>query len=480
MDCVICCEELKYYAKYSCSHMLCYRCAAKLIFLYGDRQCPLCKCNNGKPLFGEIEMNNRNNDAIVVNKRNVKKGDNKKVENKKVDNICSIRDNIGRGFYKEDEFVLYESKAMENKVKELLLQKCKRCRQIFKTKDDLVEHYKIAHSKMLCTTCVENGHQFWDEVVSYNLNTLESHKRGTLNEPGSSGHIYCKHCKKHIFNMEAAKKHCHSEHQLCTVCDMLGIKLQFYSNYKDLEAHYKAKHFCCDNSVCIKNMCYVFAYKSELWTHYLSEHMRSVKLSDIETGRGSNPTVMSLGDVEEADTTGLYRQRINIVTPLVNEPFFPSFATNNTTNNFATDNSAINNSTINNSASLVPAFMDRSIAHQTEYINNARMKHIKSISKIFYNEINIAIGAYIEGTKSLQDMVSEIETGVGSQVSLKILENISFGHKNKEVKDFLTTYRKCVMFPTFKKENKINEPKVCNISKNPFGGFKILDLTKKR
>lgn len=443
MDCIVCCDSMQLCAKYCCNHAICYKCATKLLFLYDDKQCPLCKSSSGKPTFKRITdaSDEDNNECLKQEKK-----------------TATI----------EDQYAIYESTCVYKKVEGLILKKCKKCKEILSSNNDLLEHYKTKHSELLCDVCLTHGHQFWFECVLYKPETLIKHQKGALSELGFSGHIYCPHCSKYIFNIEEAKKHCHAEHQLCTVCDLLGVKFQFYEDYTALEEHYRARHYRCNDSLCVKNLCYVYAYKSELWTHYLTQHSLNIKLSEIETGMSPNPPVCSIGDGEEGSGDDLYRQSVNIVTPLINEPYFPAFSTNQGEESAQPTN--------------VPSYMDRSVLRQTEYINNSRVKQLRFITKTFYTEINDAIEKYIEGSKSIEDMVKEIELGVGNQICLKILENVSFLHRNKEIGEFLKKYRQSVMFPIFKKEESgKKELKNANARKNnPLGGFKILDLSKKK
>lgn len=548
MDCIVCCEPMEYCARYPCSHAICYKCATKLLILYDDKACPLCKSSAGKPTFELVETrgseceseneivcsdckneagiggssNKTNSIAIKRRAAKSKKGlaaddENKaagapkneeagaaktgpahgsKAASKKND---AYRDSLARGITHknapaadknsadeevdgngkaeiniesfstitmkpliEDEHAFYASPAMHDRIKGLLLKKCRRCKLTFENNQKLAEHYKKAHQGLLCTVCLDHNHQFWFEVASYTPETLGMHKNGALQEPGFAGHVLCVHCSIYLFGREEAKKHCHAEHQLCTVCDVLGLKYQFYRNYADLEEHYRSQHYCCTNAQCVKNLCYVYAYKSELWTHCLTHHGLDIQPGDIVRGSRANPPVCSFGMSEDAAENNMYQQLVNIVNPLVNEPYFPSFKKKS-------------------EETAVPEFMDREIIAQEQCINNIRIRQIKSICKAFSNEINTSIEKYIEGSKTLPVMVEEIEASVGKQMCLRLLENISFMHRMKEVKDFLKEYKKSVMFPTFTKGAKpewVN--KKAKPVKGPFSEFKILDTTSRK
>lgn len=428
MECVICCESEDMSAKYHCAHVICCKCAAKLIFLYGEKACSLCRSTKGKPFF---------------------------------DTTARLSDSSGSSTTKgriEDDNAVYASVAIQKKVQSLLAKKCGLCKRTFAGNDELIAHYKAEHEKLLCTVCIGNNHQFWFEHTTYTPETLEKHKKGELNELGFTGHVYCTHCKVYFYNKESAKRHCQLEHQLCTICEILGKKMQFYRNYSELQEHYRARHFCCTDSVCVKNLCYAHAYKSELWTHCLTQHSLDLQLADIKLSSRPDPPVCSIGEVEEPDTTGMYRQYPNIVTPLINEPYFPSFT----------------------STTAVPDFMNRQILAQEVQARKSRLQQIHCFTRTFCNEINASIEGYIDGVKDFPTLVKEIESAVDPRVSLKILENISFLQRAKEAKEHLIAYKKQVMFPSFHKTMSPTPTMVKKKATAPFSSYKVLDLSKKR
>ncbi len=589
MECILCFDTIEIFARYSCDHVVCHKCAVKLIYLYEDRRCPLCKAISKKTRFeksNEISMNS-----------NGVKGKNKKVI--------------------EDEYGYFDSEFVFKKIKGLLLKKCKKCKEIFSSNKEMLEHNRLKHGELFCDVCVNYGHEFWYEHCSYKPEKLIKHKRGELLEPGFMGHILCPHCEIYLYNFEKAKEHGQKKHHICTVCDVLGIKNQFYKDYESLEKHYSANHFICKDPVCFKNLCYVFAHKSELWAHYLLKHKMETNLFDIKSGLNENPVVFSVKTISEQinrkKNTNIVatpfsaktmNKQINketkrnsniVVTPFVNKPYFAEFnesnkiidnvkinsnssgsngkysfnsnsykkAINNTTNNTNGNNNlslniptykkAINNTTNNtngnnnlssniptykkatnnitnntngnNNLSLniptykkatnntngnnnlssniptyinrnnteiensnfkeisnIPEYMNRSIVQQEDHINRNRIKQLELLTKSkFAGEINLSIQKYLDGVKTLDTMVKEIEICVGNKTCLNILNNIKFYHRSTEIKDFLVGYKRSVMFPKFEnRENNISEIKNIRKNSNFINSFKILDLSAKR
>ncbi|KAI5151182.1 E3 ubiquitin-protein ligase [Enteropsectra breve] len=458
MDCVICCESTTLVAEYSCRHKICYKCAARLVFKYNSKICPLCKEKSAKPLVfkrddsipGE-ELNKTIQNLKISSNENETEPSNipgKESKIKKSNAKCT-------DIKKCEEDAAYDSTDVKCEVNALLENRCKLCSTVCKTQDKMFHHYKIEHNKLACKLCYEGAHLFWDEIGLYDFGQISQHNKGKLSEPGFTGHVFCIHCKSYQYNLDAAKRHCTAEHQLCTVCESLGKRFQFYKNYAELEEHYRSQHFCCTSSVCVKNLCYVFGYKSELWEHSHRYHGSNIKLDEITTGKTVNPPVCSLGGVEEPLPENIYQQSANIVTPIVNEPYFPSFTRPST-------------------PGQVPEYLDRNILRQSESNESSRLKYVTIITKNFSNEICRVVGEFIDGSKTLQCMVQEIEEAVGNRICLQILQSVPFLQKQNEVNKYAVEYKKLVQFPVFKKtEKKLVEPK-----KTESYGFRIIDFRK--
>lgn len=449
-ECHICCEKAFYFGTYGCKHEICYKCAAKLIYLYKDMRCPMCKNDKEMPIFCKVEEEGKRSEKVKVKNGISVKELNEVLLEKPIEGVNALEDKHAR--FSNDEVL--------EKVKNLLLIKCKECKQLIKTKKELLVHFKAKHAALLCSTCLENGHQFWYEFLSYSPESLGKHRRGQLKEPGFEGHVYCPFCSIWLYNKEVAKKHCNSEHQICTVCESMGIRFQFYKSFAELEAHYRSKHYCCDNAVCLKNYCYVYAYKSELCAHSLTRHGQEKQLEDVILKEETNPPVFSLGDIATGEETSVLNDEMNLETPLVHEPFFPSFS----------------NRQVSGGEEGVPSFLNRQIVRETRSVNTHRQQILVDISPTFGQEISMAIEKYILGTKSLEEMISEIEDCVGKEQCLKVLNKVPFLQKQKEINEFQIKYKKEIKFPAFKKEpKKDTEPKV--VEKK---AFRIISLSKNK
>ena len=465
-ECNICCENFSVQATYSCTHKICYKCATRLVYLYKDKKCPICKSEKNIPFFESIE------NVSTIDSEGLKEDEtSQKTEIILPENLLESLKNVK--IHEKplknnlDCFFKFQNEKIQELVKDLLLIKCKECAQQFRSKKDLLIHFKKEHSALLCSTCVEHNHQFWYEYSSYTLETLGQHRKGKLNEPGFDGHVFCPFCNYWLYSKERAKKHCMQEHQICTVCDVLGLKLQFFKNFTDLEQHYRSRHFCCNDPICKRNHCYVYGYKSELCAHSIAHHGVEMLLSDVQSNNEPNPQVFSLYHKDEnSEHVSLYSTGVNILNPLIKTPFFPSFS----------DSS--NSPQSPESQTAVPSFLNRQILHDFQDAAKHRETVIKSITVNFSKEIASSIEKFISGTKVLSDMVAEIEESVGSDTCLKILQRVSFSNKQKEVSSFTQEYKKQLKFPVFKKsERPIETP---STGKKEQQVFRIIDFSKNK
>lgn len=484
LDCSICCENFTFQAVYSCSHKICYKCATRLVYLYGDKKCPICKSEKNTPFFEQVNCSKAHKNDIKENNKNGSKAHAAKSRIVSLNDISLLSGKISESLKNikieekvySDQHATFQNEKVHELIKGLLLIKCKECNAKFASKKDLMAHFKNVHSLLLCSTCVDQGHRFWYEYSSYTPETLGKHRRGNSNEPGFDGHIHCTFCSIWLYSKEIARKHCMLEHQICTVCDVLGKKLQFFKNFSELEQHYRSQHFCCSQAVCVRNHCYVYAYKSELCAHSITHHGIGMVLSDISVKNEKNPEVFSLYEKDQnADQQeNLYSTGVNILNPLVNEPFFPSFSRSPAS--LASAPSPFKKVV---SQQAVPSFLNRQILHDIQGANKHREGVIKEVTNSFYVEISAMIEKFITGSKPLSEMISEIEDSVGKENCLKILQRISFLHKQVEVTAFIVQYKKELKFPVLKKAVK---PVVTEneSSKKKGPGFRIIDFTNRK
>lgn len=513
-ECHICCDNIYISSIYSCKHEICYKCSARLLFLYKNKKCPICKESQNKPYFYQLESNDK-----IINKlenENIRQDNVNMITNEKGLNICTNnRKNVMNSLHKEDDnnevldkknnifptrleddFAFYQNEKIKNLIEDLICIKCINCQKSFKNKKELEKHFKI-HNSLLCITCLENNHLFWHEIKSYSPEQLFLHRKGENKELGFEGHIYCIFCNFYLYDKIAARNHCIQNHQICTVCDILGNRQNYYKDFTSLQQHYRAQHYCCSNSNCIRNMSYVFPTKSELWAHYLGHHGIEMNISKIFLSNNIEyPSVFILENqnyihnlmsgnrinnlVKDFYNTTHDRKKLNSsLNSLLDSSsnssldsalyssklLFPTFSSLSLS---STPKNNINNVNSSNNISH-PDYLNRSTINQESKLKEKRINKIKSITNNFIYEINEIIENFLLDNKSIDEMVREIEDCVGP--CLKILESVDFDRKSKIVNDFIKEYKNKLKFPSFSKniakENKEKKKKE----------FKILSLS---
>ncbi|KAF9764628.1 E3 ubiquitin-protein ligase hel2 [Nosema granulosis] len=419
MECLICIADSKAVVEYQCKHKICITCGIRLIFLYNNPNCPLCKQKSSKPVI----------------------------------KILGSKDNQAE--YIEDKNVVYQNEECRSKVRGILVLKCKECSYKAKSRYDLNKHYK-SHSLFLCNECFENKKEFWWELKTYKVADLKSHKNGKLNENGFKGHVFCVHCNIFLYDERTAIRHCNLTHLQCTICDILGSKYKYYSSFKDLEQHYRNFHYCCTNKLCIQNKCYAFPYKTELLEHLTRFHKENVKFSDIKK--------QDCCDVAVMDPCFKFNQEIQ------NRRTIKS----NVIDKNMRDYSAIR-STLASSTSAIPDYLNRSIITKMNLNQNTRKAVVSRYTSTNKDEVHKIIESTISKDKTIEDCFDQVSQLITPEVSLKLFKEINFETIQPEVNEKYKEFRKNILFPKF--ESSIKSPSTKKIETRSIG-FKILDLKK--
>lgn len=419
LECVICISKSYYIVEYECKHTVCISCGVRLLKLYKNTDCPLCK------------------------------------QKSKIFCIKNLRSKIKENIREED--IVYQNEDCRNKCYNLLLHKCKKCHLILKNTYELRSHYRETHAFLLCFECTDNKKQFWFEHELYSVSTLRHHKNGKLNESGFKGHIYCPFCNIYLYDEISAKQHCNQFHLSCTICDILGYKNRYYNNFGDLELHFKNGHYCCTYQYCINIKAYAFPYKTELLEHLLKFHKQSTKLSDIQSYKSCT--------VPFFDPYYLSSQN-NIKSYVLNNP-----AINFSTNEFAS----------NITKKDLPNFLDRSKILEMKRKQSIRSSIIKRLIVKNQDEVIEIIEKIINKRLSVKDGCSDLKLLMNETILLKLLKELYFEDVQIEMTAYYKILEKQIKFPKFESKsvdtrtNSVRQPekKV---------GFKIIELksTKKK
>lgn len=145
---------------------------------------------------------------------------------------------------------------------------------------DLHRHVRTIHGKVMCDLCTRNKKIFTHEHELFTIGELRKHERygddnpGAIDQSGFKGHPECGFCKQRFYGDDELYAHCREKHERCHICDRQndGRSPQYYLNYVELEKHFAAHHFVCQDSECQANKTNVFESELDLKAHQLSEH----------------------------------------------------------------------------------------------------------------------------------------------------------------------------------------------------------------
>lgn len=430
MRCPVCMGTTDALAEYSCGHQICMVCSARLVFLYKQSACPLCRGPAESVVFS----------MLVGSKKSA------------------------RQQWRAPEIpvsVFYIGDDVKRKMDNLLSNKCQKCSQRFETFGELKRHY-AQHGDVLCSECVRNKKDFWNEIKLYKARTLRDHKNGDLNEEGFSGHVFCIHCKIYLFDSGDAKQHCNLKHQLCHVCDMLGTKHQYFSGLEDLEAHYNNAHYCCTFQACRANKCYVFPYQTELFEHLTRFHGTNIRLSEVPTHGKCNIPAMDPFKKDKAVS------RISIVDQSGRQIGLSAASKPSPGAKAAQESSP---------DSVLPGYLDRSILEDQRKRQQRRRAVICRICKDDADDVEEVVNEFVGGTMEITEAFSKVSEIVGDTTALKLFEAAHFGPRQGVVSERIKVLKKRVMFPKFvpSEPARYAEPE-----KRKGPGFTVIDLHRKK
>lgn len=416
MECVICLNHTNMVVEYECKHNVCHHCGTRLLMLYKNLNCPLCKQISKKSYIKSL-------------------------------NDFDLNEIIEKN-------VIYQNLKCKEDTKNLLIHKCKKCSNICKDTYMLRAHYREVHANLLCYECTDNKKQFWFEYILYDINTLRKHKLGKLNEDGFKGHVWCKFCKKYFYDEIAAKQHCNQVHIMCSVCDILGDKNRFYKNFSELEKHFKNFHYCCSQEYCLKIKAYAFPYKTELFEHLIKFHKQNIKLQDIKS--------ITDNDTQFMDPTYLNVHN-NIKSKIINlsKPIKSYIS-------FDKEESKDSN---------FPDFLDRSQIMKIRREQLVRKSIISRLKINNHDQVYEIIEKIINKDISIHEGCDDLKLLIDGPNILKLFKDLYFEDIQTEINKYYKILENQILFPKFEsKQNiKFSQPK----KESKKIGFKILDLKKK-
>ncbi|CAM9514578.1 unnamed protein product [Ascophyllum nodosum] len=268
--CIVCAEELVYFAVGECNHSgRCSKCAMRSRMLLKDQSCPECKTRL---------------DRLVVTKLPASG------EPPRFESFNLWGDFAGPDAeFDEGSGMIFQSCAshLEHLVHARELRcpvgGCKRkatsdddVRKIereaggrpFLTKEALVDHMKSAHQRFFCGVCLESRPLFVSEQeVFHGIAALRKHE----SRP-DGGHPLCRFCSRRFFDNVALYEHMTSSHINCHLCPE-EHQHRYFRGEPQLRDHLRTSHFLCDRDYCRRRgVVSAFTTPQELQAHLAEEH----------------------------------------------------------------------------------------------------------------------------------------------------------------------------------------------------------------
>ncbi|CAH0514980.1 unnamed protein product [Peronospora belbahrii] len=150
---------------------------------------------------------------------------------------------------------------------------CKKCGKKFATVAALRTHVVDVHGLQYCSICLENKKVFLEELELFTKEQLKKHNtRGNPRE-GFMGHPRCDFCFSRFYSTTELYDHLRKNHFECDIClYQLHVQNRYYKDYNDLENHFRADHFLCEEHECLAKKFVVFSTHLDLQAHLTVDH----------------------------------------------------------------------------------------------------------------------------------------------------------------------------------------------------------------
>ncbi|KAI9909713.1 hypothetical protein PsorP6_014927 [Peronosclerospora sorghi] len=252
--CVLCCEEIDNVVRFQtvgvCNHAgCCSICALRLRQLVGQRTCVVCKTDLPRVI-------------CVLH------------EDEPFESYSNWGDNIGpTHVYDEPSGMFFLHDDYTNHIHALRDPVCKQCGKHCTTVAALRAHVSSVHGLHYCTICLEHKKVFLAELALYTKDALKRHETTGEATQGFRGHPRCDFCRSRFYSTTELYDHVRHHHFECDLClSHLGIQNRYYRNYNDLENHFRAEHYLCEEAPCLAKKFVVFKSHLDLTAHLRREH----------------------------------------------------------------------------------------------------------------------------------------------------------------------------------------------------------------
>ncbi|KAG1712460.1 hypothetical protein DVH05_000206 [Phytophthora capsici] len=252
--CVLCCNVIDNVSRFNtvgeCNHPgCCSICALRLRQLLGQTSCVMCK--TAMPRVICLQRSDQSFESFQ------NWGD----------------DNIGPAHVFDEASAMFFLKEDTKRIRKLRDPICKKCDKKFATVSALRTHVLNVHSLQYCSICLENKKVFLEELELFTKDQLKKHNTKGNPHEGFMGHPRCDFCFSRFYSTTELYEHLRKNHFECDIClYQLHVQNRYYKDYNDLENHFRADHFLCEERECLAKKFVVFKSHLDLQGHMTTDH----------------------------------------------------------------------------------------------------------------------------------------------------------------------------------------------------------------
>lgn len=251
--CILCCHEIDNVKRFDtvgvCGHTgCCSLCALRMRQLLGNASCAICKSELARVICIEHD-------------------------GEKFDSFQDWGDNIGPTHEFDEASGMFFLKRDFPNLHKLRDPVCKKCGKNFSTLAALKTHLLEAHQLQYCAICLEHKKVFLQEQETLSKDALKRHNNKGTPREGFTGHPRCDFCFSRHYSTTELYDHLHKNHFECDIClHSMHIQNRYYKNYADLENHFRADHFLCEEPICLSRKFVVFKSHLDMQAHLTEVH----------------------------------------------------------------------------------------------------------------------------------------------------------------------------------------------------------------
>jgi hypothetical protein len=287
--CVLCCNTIDNVSRFNtvgvCNHPgCCSICALRLRQLLGQTACVMCKTDMPR---------------VICLQR----------EDQSFESFQDWGDNIGPAHvFDEPSQMFFLKEDYAKRIRKLRDPLCKKCGKKFATVTALRTHVLDVHGLQYCSICLENKKVFIEELELFTKEQLKKHNNKGNPHEGFMGHPRCDFCFSRFYSTTELYDHLRKNHFECDIClYQLHVQNRYYKDYHDLENHFRADHFLCEERDCLAKKFVVFKSHLDLQAHMTVDHpyIKTSRKIDVHfTVRRA-----SQGDEDDFQDPGLFDQQ---------------------------------------------------------------------------------------------------------------------------------------------------------------------------